>query len=373
MISSIHLSLLILLADTKATQALTITPRDSSSSQTLPLSVIIGISIAVIAIFALATTLFVIYFARQAPSSPFLHQQRRYYRHEFVVSPKDLVEPWSYVVNNNSANRSPLHGGGVVVGGGGGVVVGGGGGVVVEVDGKGATTTAAAKPPARFSIIQLTHDPRSAVHGPDNAMPAHHAYDPNTVSRSPNHLQGGSSSSTSAGPLSPPQPAHRLRPSTPDSFIIQSYKSVVEDAARQSSSNNRQSLPSPAAAATLPSPPEPSPSLPTGGTTRRASSLWSSRLSSLSLPKIQLPRRNRPPRLNLLALQPLAMGKGTAADGEMHITPPLLNDPRFVDRPLGAGVVVIERNPLPSPDDAEKYAAYTEVPLPSGKSELYGM
>ncbi|ETS00021.1 hypothetical protein M419DRAFT_124259 [Trichoderma reesei RUT C-30] len=60
-------------------------------------------------------------------------------------------------------------------------------------------------------------------------------------------------------------------------------------------------------------------------------------------------------------------------NGEMHITPPLLNDPRFIDRPLGAGVVVIERNRPPSPDDGEKYAAYTEVPLASGKSVLYGM
>ncbi|EGR52538.1 uncharacterized protein TRIREDRAFT_119902 [Trichoderma reesei QM6a] len=351
MISSIHLSppllLLLLLAATKPTHALTINPRDTS--QTLPLSVIIGVSIAVISIFALATTLFVIYFARQAPS-PFLHQ-RRYYRQEFVVSPKDLVEPWSYVVNANH-HRSP-HDAENSIGDDG------------KAETNGQFYNRMAKPPARFSIIQLTHDPRSAIHGPDNAMPAHHAYDPNTVSKPLNHhhhllLQDSGSS----GPLSPPQPAHRLRPNTPDSFIIQSYKSVVEDAARQSSSNH-QSLPSPA----LPSPS--SEAFSSSPTRTRASSLWSSRLSSLPLPKIQIAKRNKPPRLNL-ALQPLAMAK-KSPNGEMHITPPLLNDPRFIDRPLGAGVVVIERNRPPSPDDGEKYAAYTEVPLASGKSVLYGM
>ncbi|KAH0495288.1 hypothetical protein TgHK011_008851 [Trichoderma gracile] len=344
MISSINLSLL-LLASTRTTQALTIHPRDTS--QTLPLSVIVGISVAVIAIFALATTLFVIYFAHQAPS-PFLQQQRRYYRQEFVVSPKDLVEPWSYVVNanNHHHHRHSLHD----------AVNGTGDDGKAETNGQYYNRTA--KQPSRFSIIQLTHDPRSAIHGPDNAMPAHHAYDPNTVSKAQNYQASGTS-----GPLSPPQPAHRLRPSTPDSFIIQSYRSVVEDAARQSSSN-RQSLPSPA----LPSPSEPSTSSPTR---TRASSLWSSRLSALSLPKIQISKKNKPPRLNL-AMQPLGRAK-KSPDGDMHITPPLLNDPRFIDRPLGAGVVVIERNRPPSPDDGEKYAAYTEVPLGSGKSFLYGM
>ncbi|KAL7816391.1 hypothetical protein V8C44DRAFT_322598 [Trichoderma aethiopicum] len=340
MISSIHLPLLFILTSAKATQALTITPRDTS--QTLPLAVIVGISVAVISIFALATTLFVIYFARHAPSP--LHHQRRYYRQEgFVVSPKDLVEPWSYVVNANHYSSNNAGNG-------------------TGDDGLGETNgqyyNRMAKRPARFSIIQLTHDPRSAIHGPDNAMPAHHAYDPSTVSKTQNHQD------SSSGPLSPPQPAHRLRPSTPDSFIIQSYKSVVEDAARQSSSN-RQSLPSPA----LPSPSELESS--SSPTRTRTSSLWSSRLSSLSLPKIQISKRTKPPRLNL-ALQPLTRGKG-AADGEMHITPPLLNDPRFIDRPLGAGVVVIERNRPPSLDDSDKYDAYTEVPLPSGKSVLYGM
>ncbi|KAL6854202.1 hypothetical protein J3F83DRAFT_755100 [Trichoderma novae-zelandiae] len=339
MMSSIRLSLLLLLlASTKATQAMAITPRDSpSSSQSLPLSLVIGISVAVICIFALATALFVIYFARQAPS-PYL-RQRRYYREEFVVSPKDLVEPWSYVVNAGQSPHSARDGHG---------------------DGTGVTDAQYCNrmgKPARFSIIQLTHDPRSAIHGPDNAMPAHHAYDPNTVSKTQNPRDDGA-----PGPLSPPQPAHRLRPSTPDSFIIQSYKSVVEDAARQSSI--RQSL-SPSA---LPSPSDQSSSSPIGA---KASSRWSSRLSSLSLPKIHVPRRNAPPRLNL-TLQSLAMAK-TAADGELHITPPLLNDPRFIDRPLGAGVVVVERNRPPSPDADQKYDAYTEVPLPSGKSILYGM
>jgi hypothetical protein len=62
-----------------------------------------------------------------------------------------------------------------------------------------------------------------------------------------------------------------------------------------------------------------------------------------------------------------------AAEHQLHISPPLLSDPRFIDRPLGAGIVVFDRNRPSTPNTSEKYAAYTEVPLPSGKSILYGM
>ncbi|KAL6822216.1 hypothetical protein V8C40DRAFT_248887 [Trichoderma camerunense] len=335
MISSIHLPLAVLvISQATYVQALEITPRDSSS-QSLPLSATIGIIVGVISIFALATVLFIIYFARQRPS-PYI-EQRYYYREEYV-SPKNLVEPWGYVVNQ------PHH--------------------CTDFQGAanmndGASETNAQyynrmEEAARYGHIQLTHDPRAVIHGPDNAMPAHHAYDPNTVSKKDS--RAGSTRS-----LSPPRPTHKLRPSTPDSFIIQAYKSVVEDASRQSAlqsppTSGQPALPSPSSQATS------SPSM-------RSSSRWSSRLSSLSLPKIHMPKRNAPPSL---VLQPMAMAR-TSGDRQLHITPPLLNDPSFIDRPLGAGIVVVDRNRPPTPRSSEKYAAYTEVPLASGKSVLYGM
>ncbi|KAL7913774.1 hypothetical protein GGI35DRAFT_475622 [Trichoderma velutinum] len=335
MISSIQLPLLVLaISQATCIQALEVTSRDSSSSQSLPLSAIIGIIVGVISIFALATVLFIIYFARQRPS-PYIEQQY-YYREEYV-SPKNLVEPWRYVVNQ------PHHGTDFQ-------------GAANMNDGASETNGQyyiRMEDAARYGHIQLTHDPRSVIHGPDNAMPAHHAYDPNTISKKDS--RAGSTRS-----LSPPRPTHKLRPSTPDSFIIQAYKSVVEDASRQSA------LQSPPTSGQLALP---SPSEATSSPTLRSSSRWSSRLSSLSLPRIHVPKRNAPPSL---VLQPMAMARASG-DGQLHITPPLLNDPRFIDRPLGAGVVVVDRHRPPTPRSSEKYAAYTEVPLASGKSVLYGM
>ncbi|KAL6699984.1 hypothetical protein J3F84DRAFT_197939 [Trichoderma pleuroticola] len=337
MISSIHLPLVVLaISQATCTQALEITPRDSSSSQSLPLPAMIGIIVGVISIFALATVLFIIYFARQRPS-PYIEQ--RYYYREDYVSPKTLVEPWGYVVNQ------PHHGANFQS-------------TTTMNDSDGISETNGQyynrmEDAARYGHIQLTHDPRAVIHGPDNAMPAHHAYDPNTVSKK--DARAGSTRSPS-----PPRPTHKLRPSTPDSFIIQAYKSVVADASRQSA------LQSPPTSA---QPALPSPSEATSSPTLRYSSRWSSRLSSLSLPKIHIPRRNAPPSL---ILQPMAMAR-TSGDRQLHITPPLLNDPRFIDRPLGAGIVVVDRNRPPTPRSSEKYAAYTEVPLASGKSVLYGI
>ncbi|KAL7949018.1 hypothetical protein V8C42DRAFT_312986 [Trichoderma barbatum] len=340
MISSIRFPLLVLaISQATCTQALETAPRDttsedSSSSPTLPLSAIIGIIVGVISIFALATCLFIIYFARQRPS-PYL-EQRYYYREEFV-SPKNLVEPWGYV---NQHPHGPEFQGAVITNDG-----------LSETNGQYYNRMEEA---ALHGHIQLTHDPRSVIQGPDNAMPAHHAYDPNTISKKDS--RAGSTRS-----LSPPRPTHKLRPSTPDSFIIQAYKSVVEDASRQSAIQS----PPTSAQPSLPSPSEPTSS----PTLVRSSSRWSSRLSSLSLPKIHIPKKNTPPSL---ILQPMAQAR-TSADRQLHITPPLLNEPRFIDRPLGAGIVVFDRNRPPTPRASEKYAAYEEVPLPSGKSVLYGI
>lgn len=342
MISSTHL-LLLALASSQTAQAFKASPRDgtndtdSASSKGLSLAAIIGIIVGIISIFALATCLFVIYFARQRTPPPPFYEQRYYYRQD-VESPKTIIEPWEYVAHQprypefNAVARN--------------------GSVETNAEFYNRMENA-----ARSGHIQLTHDPRSVIHGHDNAMPAHQAYDPNTVSKQARNA-------VSSHSLPPPQPTHNRRPGTPDSFIIRAYKSAVEDASRmpkpQPLSTPRQSVLSSLA----------SPSEPNSSPTLVSSSRWSSRLSSLSLPKLYIPKKAPPPSL---VLQPLATRPRDTADHQLHITPPLLSDPRFIDRPLGAGVVVLERNRPSTPNNSEKYAAYTEVPLASGKSILYGM
>lgn len=342
MISSIHL-LLLVLASSQTAQAFEASPRDgtnndtdSASAKGLSLAAIISIIVGIIFIFALATCLFVVYFARQRNSPPPLYEQRYYYRQD-IESPKTMVEPWGYVVAHQP--RYPEFHGVARTGS-------------LETNGEFYNHMENA---ARSGHIQLTHDPRSVIHGHDNAMPAHHAYDPNAVSKQARNA-------ISSHSLPPPQPIHKRRPGTPDSFIIRAYKSAVEDASRLP---EPQPLPTPGQSV-LSSPSEPSSS----PTLVASSSRWSSRLSSLSLPRLYIPKKAPPPSL---VLQPLASRPRDAADHQLHITPPLLSDPRFIDRPLGAGVVVLERNRPPTPRNSEKYAAYTEVPLASGKSILYGM
>ncbi|PON30139.1 hypothetical protein TGAM01_v200579 [Trichoderma gamsii] len=337
MISSLHL-LLLALASCQTTQAFMASPRDgtsdadSTSSKSLSTSAIIGIIVGIVIIFALATVLFAVYFARQRNAPPPFYEQRYYYRQDIEASPKTMVEPWVYVAHQSHYPEVSRDGS-----------VGTNGEFYNHMENA-----------ARSGHIQLTHDPRSVIHGPDNAMPAHHAYDPNAVSKQ-------ARDAISSHSLPTPQPIHKRRPGTPDSFIIRAYKSAVENASRPS---EPQPLPTPGQSV-LSSPSEPSSSPTLVG----SSSRWS-RLSSLSLPKLYIPKKAPPPSL---VLQPLATRPGDAADHQLHITPPLLSDPRFIDRPLGAGVVVLERNRPATPNDSEKYSAYKDVPLASGKSILYGM
>ncbi|KAL7903512.1 hypothetical protein HDV63DRAFT_126829 [Trichoderma sp. SZMC 28014] len=334
MSSSIHL-LLLALASSQTAQAFNASPRDdtsdndSASSKGLSTAAIIGLIVGIVFIFALATCLFVVYFARQRNSSLPHYEQRYYYRQDTETSPKTMVEPWVYVAHRSHYPDISRDGS-----------VGTNGEFYDHMENA-----------ARSGHIQLTHDPRSVIHGHDNAMPAHHAYDPNAVSKQ-------ARDAVSSHSLPTPQPIHKRRPGTPDSFIIRAYKSAVEDASQP------QPLPTPGQSVLL-SPSEPSSSPTLVG----SSSRWS-RLSSLSLPKLYIPKKGPPPSL---VLQPLATRPGDAADHQLHITPPLLSDPRFIDRPLGAGIVVLERNRPPTPRTSEKYAAYNDMPLGSGKSVLYGM
>lgn len=344
MISSMQFLLLALASSQAAAQAFTVYPRDgandndepASSSKSLPTGAIIGIIVAIVFVFALATCLFAVYFSRQRNQPRSMYEQRYYHRPD-VDSAKIMDEPWRYVVHQ--PHSSDLNG-----------VATTHGSIGTNADFYNHMENA-----ARSGHIQLTHDPRSAIHGPDNAMPAHCAHDPNAVSRQ-------ARDASSSGSLPTPRPAHKSRPNTPDSFIIRAYKSVTEDASQMP---EPQPLPTPGRSVfSIPSEPSPSPAL------SGASSRWSSKLGSLSLPRLYIPKKAPPPSL---VLQPLNLQPREAADNELHITPPLLTDPRFVDRPLGAGVVVLERNRPPTLVDSQKYDAYTEVPLASGKSILYGM
>ncbi|KAL7925415.1 hypothetical protein ACQKWADRAFT_283951 [Trichoderma austrokoningii] len=341
MISSIHFFLLVL-ASSQTARAVTVFPRDgandngSSSSKSLSTGAIIGIIVGIVVIFALATCLFAFYFSRQRNLSPPSYEQRYYYRQD-IDSAKIMDEPWRYVVQQQQPHDADFNG--------------------LATNGTNADFYNHMENAARSGHIQLTHDPRSAIHGPDNAMPAHCAYDPNAMSRQ-------ARDPISSHSLPTPQPAHNPRPGTPDSFIVRAYKSVAEDAS-QMMPEPQQPLPTPGLSVfTIPSEPGSSPTL------SGSSSRWSSKFGSFSLPRLYIPKKAPPPSL---VLQPLNLRPKDAADQELHITPPLLTDPRLIDRPLGAGVVVLERNRPPTPKSSQKYEAYTEVPLASGKSILYGM
>ncbi|UKZ70228.1 uncharacterized protein TrAtP1_011220 [Trichoderma atroviride] len=238
MISSIHV-LLLALASSQTAQAFKVVPRDgandtdSASSKGLSTAEIIGIIVGIIFIFALATCLFVVYFARQRNPPPPFYEQRYYYRQDIEASPKTMVEPWVYVAHQSHYPEFQ----GVARDGS----IGTNGEFYNHMENA-----------ARSGHIQLTHDPRSAIHGHDNAMPAHHAYDPNAVSKQ-------ARDAISSHSLPPPQPIHKRRPGTPDSFIIRAYKSVVEDASRPS---EPQALPTPGpSTSSSPSEPSSSPTL----------------------------------------------------------------------------------------------------------------
>lgn len=185
---------------------------------------------------------------------------------------------------------------------------------------------------------------RNSILTSNSTLPAHPAYNPNTSSRK------NPSPALRGREISPPAATHnRLRSNTPDSFAEQAYIQAAEDSARL------------ATVATSTSPI--SPQDPSDGPKKR-----SSKIATLSIPRIMLPKPSRTNKVFAKASPPA----DHSSAGDPGISGPIMatEHRRFRDHPIG-GPVVVSTEParLPSPPPEFHYA---EVPLRSGKSFLYG-
>ncbi|KAF7561285.1 hypothetical protein G7046_g2841 [Stylonectria norvegica] len=208
--------------------------------------------------------------------------------------------------------------------------------------------------------INYAFDPRASSHGPNSAIPTHEAYLPRAVSRT--DVRGGSG--LNGRKPSPPAPVHRhTKSNTPDSFALRTYLSAVDETphpsiqlppqTRLSVSPERRPIATPQIAP----PPPPPPS-------KR------NKIPSLSLPfgpKLRIPKQYTPPSVTIQGPTPVDENRGR----EMQISDPVMtNDPRFQDKPLAGGVVYAKQRP--ASQLAHNKPEYTEVPMRSGKSSLYG-
>lgn len=158
---------------------------------------------------------------------------------------------------------------------------------------------------------------------------------------------------------SPPAPAYvQARSNTPDSFAIRAYVMAAEDSA---SLTHQPRYVNSDAFETLPSQSCITPSQPRS---RHMSDV------SSSLPRLRGHKKPPPPKLEL---HPTNSQNHPMKMYEMQISDPVMStEARFLDRPIG-GPVIIATHRVPTPVETRKYEEYTEVPLRSGKSTLYGI
>lgn len=203
------------------------------------------------------------------------------------------------------------------------------------------------------SRLNYNFDPRSKSRGPNSALPAHAAYIPRAVSRLKSNDSIGSSQRTASPPRG------HARSHTTGSTALQ----IRLNSTGSSESNNINTNP-------LPTTQHPPPS-------RRAASVdhgsampppppgpppkAHSKTPSIALPslrKMRRPKQYAPPNVD-------------AEASEMQISQPVMNfEPRFQDRPLQGGPVFsTEGQSVESRVDGPEYS---EIPMRSGKSTLYG-
>lgn len=199
---------------------------------------------------------------------------------------------------------------------------------------------------SRQEVYPMHSIDRNSVLTSNSTLPAHPAYNPNTTSRK--------NSSPSFRGRELPAPAathHRVRSNTPDSFAEQAYIQAAEDSARL------------ATVATSTSPI--SPQGPSEGPKKRAS-----KLASIAIPKIMVPKPSRPNKL--FAKAKASPPADHDNNGDPGISGPMFatEHRRFNDQPIG-GPVVVSTTPFRPPSPPPEFH-YEEVPLRSGKSLLYG-
>ncbi|KAG5926026.1 hypothetical protein E4U42_003737 [Claviceps africana] len=159
-------------------------------------------------------------------------------------------------------------------------------------------------------------------------------------------------------PSTPPRIPHLPHPqdrfSTTDSFILQQYLDAAEESAKL--------------AAQKPRPPEPvaePPSRPKGGIANR--------FPHLTLPSLSKLRAKRPRNLHISL--PIATSAAAQREYEMHMSAPASRDQiRSQDRSLFSRIMYGNPRARSSGSRPQEiiYDGYIEVPLRSGKGDLYG-
>lgn len=222
-------------------------------------------------------------------------------------------------------------------------------------------------PPAAHSTgtLHSNYSGRSVSRGRSRNPATSHGVSPTVYQRRAEREREGSvptSSSTSFSQThrapTPPASVHkRVRSNTPDSFAVQAYLDAAAETERMAEA---------AAAAAI---------SPTASTaTSAGSSKRRSMRSLLSLPKITTSKKDTPLSHKYILQPPIS--NDPVFHGDKNISRPILakEEPRFIDSNTISGAVIVSRAPrAPTPDPHDKYAEYREVPLKSGKSDLYGM
>ncbi|KAJ6789682.1 hypothetical protein PWT90_00546 [Aphanocladium album] len=203
-----------------------------------------------------------------------------------------------------------------------------------------------------------------ASHPSTLTLPSHHALKRDqSTGATCTESRSGSAAGITRRKLSPPASVHkRVRTNTPDSFAVQAYLDAAAESARLA-----------AVAANAPSPTVSSltASSPRSSKRRSMLSMFSLR-SGGSASKKSVATTDEPAYSHNYILQP-PLTNDKAFHGDKNISRPILarEEPRFLESAIAGRPNLASRVPRP-PTPPEKYTEYREVPLKSGKSDLYG-
>ncbi|KAK8142638.1 hypothetical protein G3M48_008453 [Beauveria asiatica] len=205
-------------------------------------------------------------------------------------------------------------------------------------------------------------------------LPSHHAVkrDPSS-SGTVTESRSGSAVVTTRRRLSPPASVHQpVRSNTPDSFAVQAYLDAAAESARMAAV--AAATANPASISSMPA------NSPRSSKRRSMLSIFSlrsggSNMSKKSKMSFARSSSQQHPPSGYIFQPPLTSDK--AFHGDKGISRPILarEEPRFLQAGIAGrpNSVAPSKAPPRPPSPADKYAEYGEVPLRSGKEDLYGM
>jgi hypothetical protein len=208
------------------------------------------------------------------------------------------------------------------------------------------------------------YNPHRPEHGPNSALPTHRAYIPRAMGRV---------SPPNPSPTPPAAPAATYQQNRPAQLSLQSMPKKADSGYVRVTTDPEKSI------ATAPPPPPPQlapntrvpasyvpppPPPPPGSESKSKSKIPS--LSLPSVPRIRVPKKYNPPKIVVEGATPVDENRDLR---KMKITPPLAfreHDERFKDQTLQGGPVMATK--APNVD----YSQVGDIPIVSGKSDLYG-